>query len=272
MSWERDHQGNYSGGLTNGASSSEQHSAGVNQYDSLGSAYEKVEAHRRSQQSSSVYNAGFNTSSTSPSYIAPAYYGGGVNRSIGLKGLGNLLAIAAIAALSFFVYSSSRISVQPDRFLAILAMPYVGKLDANGLRTLSDMRQSHAKYILSPVFVDGAPLMDIWKLCKVKNCLQPDLAAFDAFKQYAKQPERYENDLCLLHGAEKAPQFAPTWAIDRKSIARGSAFCMQTNFRETAQKIAEHNRGSFWYSGAIAVIGISLLLFFNFRKTKTHLK
>jgi uncharacterized membrane protein YgcG len=43
MTWERDHQGNYVGGLTNGATSYEQQSAGVNQYDSPTSAYEKVE-------------------------------------------------------------------------------------------------------------------------------------------------------------------------------------------------------------------------------------
>ena len=249
MNWERDGQGNYQGGLINGASTTEQHFAGVTPCDSLTSAYEKVEAARASSNAGSgaTYAPSYGpTGGSGQHYYGPVYYSGS---KFSLQRFFNVLMFGLILFVTYLVYDATSEKVQPYRVGLSIGYPG-GTLNAKDLKTLRDTKR------LEFLYVEGTKVEDIWKKCKVKNCWMPDMQAFDAFKQFAKNPASYEHQICVEFGhTANTSSVKPVWTVDRKNVD-----CLQTNINEVRKSVESHNRWSMLFAAIAFIAGMILLV------------
>ena len=249
MSWERDGQGNFQGGLINGASSAEQHSAGVTPYDSLTSAYEKVEAARSSSNAGSgaTYAQSYGpTAGSGQQYYEPGSSGGS---EFSFLGFFKVLMLGLILFVTYLVYDGTSEKVQPYRVGLSIGYPG-GTMNAEALKTMRNTKS------LEFLYVEGTKVEDIWKKCKVKNCWMPDIKAFDAFKQFAKNPASYEHQICVEFGhIANTSSVKPVWMFDRKNVD-----CLQTNINEVRKSVESHNRWSMLFSAIVFIAGMIFLV------------
>ena len=226
MDEERGIYGTFNNGLNAGANQAEQMAAGVNQFDNTYSASLKIHNARAAATQNQIEQA--RTGIYIPTHITQTTSGGSFPWSIIL----NILVGAILSWLFYITYQSGKYTYLGERWVPLKSASVQAK-------SLKDMQASNILRI-SPIFVPGTPIQDIYKGCKTANCYEPDISAFDQFKKFAAHPDTYEGDLCNYYigpTGYQPDQVQPIWKIDRKAST-----CVVKNFSVVYADVLAKNK------------------------------
>ena len=254
MSEERGAWGTYDNGVNVGASHTEQMGAGVNQYDDGFSATIKVNNMRMGQAREKLAQAEKALYATG--YIPPATAPTKFPWQIAL----NTIVLLLVAYFCYIVFQSGKYTYLGERWVPLKSASVPAK-------SLKDMQASNMLRI-SPIFVLGTPIQDIYKGCKTANCYEPDISAFDQFKKFAAHPDSYEGDLCNYYigpTGYQPDQVQPIWKIDRKAST-----CVVKNFSVVYADVLAKNKTYMMKIAVFAAIALALLIGFNVLLRKSN--
>ena len=241
------------GTFTTGA---EIHASGAQAWQSDFEKEQSVQRHRTQQMVNSLNPSGYNP-------YAGASSGSGSPNGSG-RGLVALLCIGVVAFVAFTFWSNARVSmpwhfgVFQNRALAI---------DAKSVAVLRNMNQETYKNL----FTDGAPLADLFKGCRFKNCTEPDWPAFKRMLPYARNPAAYEHDICTLLFSRQSHAYPdslikPMWTMGAALEPKFNAnTCMLVNKEAVWKGVQRHRLVTNITTGVGAALAIALLMFGIFR-------
>lgn len=242
-------------------SGQEIHAAGAQSWQSDFEKEQAVGRYRTQQMFDAMSSA-----NTNPYAGGGAVYtGGGASGPTSYKGLAVFAGLCLIAFVAFMAWSNARIQmpwhfgVFQDRALA---------LDARSVATMRQMNMQNYRTL----FVETAPLKDLFKGCRFRNCIEPDWQAFKLMQPFAARPATYESDVCALlfereHVRYPADLLRPVWKIAPPLPQTSNPnSCMLVNNQAVWEAVKKHrtvtNVMIFGGAGLVVV----LFLWLAFRK------
>ena len=187
------------------------------------------------------------------------------------KGLLIAVVLGLIAFFAYTAWNNARINmpwhfgVFQDRAFTLAAKDVAG------------MREMNAN-VYKKLFVEGAPMRDLYKGCRFKNCIDPDWPAFKLMQPFALNPALYENDVCSLLFEREPVRYSanllkPEWKIGPTLPGTlNPNSCMLVNHEAVWAGVQRHRTWTNVMVFGGAGLAAALLFFLAFRKKTPEAK
>ena len=241
------------GTFTTGA---EIHASGAQAWQSDFEKEQSVHRHRTQQMVDSLNQPGYNP-------YAGATSEKGLEKSSG-KGLVAVLCVGVVVFVAYTFWVSERISM-PWHFGVFQNRALV--VNAKSVAVLRNMNQE----AYTNLFNEGAPLADLFKGCRFKNCTEPDWPAFKRMQPYARNPSAFDHDICTLMFSKQFHAYPdsllkPIWTIGAALEPTFNAnTCMLANNEAVWKGVQRHRLLTNIKTGVGAALAIILLMVGIFR-------